>query len=224
MKKNITFLFVAAAVLALTSFSSLAQNTVRPRYLDSFASSKVGKFPRLWRTWPFQRGKAAKVYKIGEENGERFIRAYDDHDASQQIFLNFPWNIKERPSLSWSWRATTLPEGGKESNDASNDSACGVYVVVGKFDGHAIKYVWSTTLPIGQVVTRRDGKLKIKVVDSGAAKKGTWVHHKVNVVDDYKALFEKDLTKNPSGVALLTDGNALHKPSGCDYRAFAISN
>ena len=47
--------------------------------------------------------------------------------------------------------------------------------------------------------------------------------HKVNVLDDYKALFGHDLDKNPSGIGLLTDGTAVEKPSGCDYSSFAIS-
>lgn len=192
--------------------------------LDDFSSSKVGNFPRRWRTWPFQRGKAAAVYRVAKENGEKFIRAYDDHDASQQIFLNFDWPIGRRPMLSWKWRATTLPDGANESNDATNDSACGVYVVVGKYQGHAIKYVWSTTLEPGKVVTRRDGKLKIKVLDSGPSQKGRWLAHKVDVSSDYEALFGAKLDKQPSGIAILTDGNAVHKPAGCDYTGFTVSD
>lgn len=192
--------------------------------LDDFSSSKVGSFPKWWKTWPFQRGKAEEVYKVAEDDGVRYIKAYDDHDASQQMFLNFNWPIEKRPMLSWKWRATKLPEGGNESNDDTNDSACGLYVVVGKYSGHAIKYAWSTTLPAGQVVTRRDGRLKIKVLDSGPTEVGNWVSHKVDVPKDYKELFGKELGKNPSGIALLTDGNAVHKPAGCDYKDFEISS
>ena len=96
--------------------------------------------------------------------------------------------------------------------------------MLGKYKGHAIKYVWSTTLLKGKVVSRRDGKLKIKVLDSGAGKKGKWVNHTVNVLNDYKTLFGNQLKKNPSGIGLLTDGNAVHKPSGCDYGSFTVSN
>lgn len=192
--------------------------------LDDLSTSKVGNFPKRWRTWPLQRSAAEKVYSVVEEGGAKFIKAYDDHDASQQIFLNFDWKADEKPNLSWRWRATELPAGARESDDATNDSACGVYVVVGRYDGHAIKYVWSSSLPAGAIVTRRDGKLKIKVLDSGAAKKGKWVNQKVNVVADYEALFGRKLDKNPSGIAMLTDGNAVHKPAGCDYADFAISD
>jgi hypothetical protein len=191
--------------------------------LDSLKSSKIDHFPKAWRTWPLQRNDASKVYKVAEENGKRFIQSRDDDNLSKQIFLNFNWEADKRPMLSWRWRATELPAGAAENNDATNDSACGVYVVVGKWSGHAIKYVWSTTLAPGTVVTRHDGKLKIKVLDSGPAKKGSWITHTVNVKKDYEELFGKPLEKNPTGVGILTDGNAVHKPAGCDYANFAIS-
>ena len=192
-------------------------------YLDSFKDSKIGNFPKKWRTWPTQRDEASRIYKVEEEGGRRFIRAYDEWDESKQIFFNFNWKIEKRPMLSWRWRATKLPADGAESNDATNDSACGIYVVVGKWKGHAIKYVWSTKLAPGTVVSRREGKLKIKVLDSGPSKVGSWVSHKVDVLKDYKELFGNELDKNPSGIGLLTDGNAVHKPAGCDYASFAIS-
>jgi len=221
MKKSFLFIFVIA--LLLLSFSDAAVGDPGTITLDDFSKSKLGGFPKGWRTWPFQRGKCEKVYKIGEEDGHKFISAYDPWDISQQIFLNFHWPVEKRPILSWKWRATTLPEGGIESDDNKNDSACGLYIVVGKYQGHAIKYVWSTTLKPGTVVTRKDGKLKIKVIDSGPDKKGKWVSHSVNVLSDYKALFGGELKKNPSGIAILSDGNAVHKPAGCDYMDFAIS-
>ncbi|MFA5812753.1 MAG: DUF3047 domain-containing protein [bacterium] len=213
---------MALIVLAVAALAQVVI-AVEGLTLDDLSTTKIGNFPKRWRTWPLQRGDAEKVYRVAEEGGKRFIKAYDSEDLSQQIFLNFNWQVQERPMLSWRWRVTKLPEGAAESNDATNDSACGVYVVVGKYSGHAIKYVWSSSLPAGNVTTRHDGKLKIKVLDSGQARTGSWVAHSVDVRTDYESLFGKPLEKNPSGIGMLTDGNAVHKPSGCDYADFAIS-
>lgn len=212
-------MLIMAAILVALSVPALAGAAL----LDDLSSSKPGRFPKLWRTWPMQRDKAAQVYSVAEENGARHIKARDEDGASQQIFFNFDWRIADRPILSWRWRATELPAGARESDDALNDSACGVYVVVGRYDGHAIKYVWSTSLPPGTTVTRRGGNLKIKVLDSGAGRAGKWIERRVDVSADYEALFGRKLEKNPSGIALLTDGNAVGRPAGCDYAGFAVS-
>lgn len=213
-------LFLITAVVLFVSQYAFADGFV----IDDFSSSRVGKFPSRWRTWPFQRSKAEKVYSVQEEGGKKIIKAVDSTDESQQIFLNFNWDIEKYPVLKWKWRAVKLPEGAKESDDNLNDSACAIYVVVGKYTGNALKYAWSTSLPVGDLVTRREGKLKIKIVDSGASKIGKWVEQKRNVVADYKAAFGSDLDKNPSGIAILTDGNATHKPAACDYSDISVSS
>jgi len=170
------------------------------------------------------RGSAKKVYSVAEENGKKFIRALDKKDLSRQIFLNFNWEVKKRPILSWRWRPVIIPKGANESDGNTNDSACGIYVIIGKYSGHAIKYVWSTSLKSGTVVSRHDGKLKIKVLDSGIVGLGKWKTHRVNVISDYKELFGKELKKNPSGIGILTDGNAVHATAACDYSNFTILN
>lgn len=218
-----SLLLIFLTVMALVNLppgDTAAQETLS---IYGFSSAKVGDFPKGWRTWPGQGSGARSVYSVVEEGGRRFIRALDDHDVSVQIFRNFDWQVDRRPVLSWRWRATALPAGAAEDSDNTNDSACGVYVVVGQYQGHAIKYVWSTSLPPGTVVTRRDGKLKIKVLDSGTKGQDKWVGHRVNIPKDYETLFGRPLEKNPSGIAILTDGNAVHKPAGCDYSDFAIS-
>lgn len=224
MNKKMRSIFAVAAIVMIALSSSALLFAGDVIIFDTLAGSKIGAFPKLWRTWPFQRDTAATVYSAAEENGKRFIKAYDDHDASVQIFYNFNWEINNRPMLSWRWRATALPAGANESNDATNDSACGLYVVIGRYDGHAIKYVWSTTLAPGTVVTRRDGKLKIKVLDSGSKNLSKWVAHSVDVAKDYEELFGSKLEKNPGGIGLLTDGNATHKPAGCDYTEFGYAS
>src|SRR5262245_28587929 len=86
-----------------------------------------GEFPAWWKTYPFQKGKAKVVYKVQEENGKRFIRAQDDKDISIPIFKDFGWKLKDYPVLQWNWRALQMPQGAREDDRATNDSACGVY-------------------------------------------------------------------------------------------------
>jgi len=220
-----------ASLLLLIGLIFIALSAVNTRGAASkldvsgLDSARTGRFPSIWRTWPFQRGKATQVYSVQEEGDLKFIHAKDAKDLSVQILRNFHWDIKDYPYLTWKWRARQLPAGAQESNDDKNDSACGVYVTIGIGpSAKALKYVWSTNLPVGDVVTRRDGKLKIKVTDTGSTNINKWQSHTVNVPQDYRALFGDELGRNPSGIAILTDGNATHTPAACDYAQFTVSS
>ena len=216
MRKILT---IAAVILCAALPAELLAQIV----IDDFQASQTGRFPSKWRTWPFQRGKATQVYQIADDGGRHILKATEDKALSVQILRYFNWEVGDYPYLSWRWRAKTLPAGAAENDDNKNDSACGVYAIVGGYNGNALKYVWSTTLPVGQTVTRREGKLKIKVADSGTGNLGKWRSHTVNVPADYKALFGVELKKKPSGIAILTDGNATNTAAACDYADFTIS-
>ncbi|MFH1873743.1 MAG: DUF3047 domain-containing protein [Pseudomonadota bacterium] len=223
---KIFILLLSLFIFLPVSLASAPENLPDIAYykiIDNFNNYKVGEFPNKWRTWPFQKDKVKQVYKVKQEDNFKFMQAYDDKNYSVQALRKFYWPIDQYPYLTWKWRATLLPKGAKESNDATNDSACGVYVIIGQFSGHALKYAWSTTLPKGEVVTRRDDKLKIVIKETGAKTINQWQQVSVNVLDDYKKYFGQDLAKNPSGIAILTDGNAVQKPAGCDYADFVIS-
>jgi len=190
---------------------------------DLDRNTKAGEFPSGWKTYPFQMGKAKKVYKVAMEGSDRSIAARDDQDISMPIFKDFSWPLESYPVLKWRWRAKELPQGAREDSRATNDSACGVYVAFGKTSGVALKYVWSSTLPVGHVWEKDPGKFYVIVLASGTKALNSWQHEKVNVVDDYKKHFGKYPKKDPSGIGIMTDGNATHTPAACDYSGFTIS-
>ena len=212
MKKLITVTFILL-IIPIVVFA---------KDIGNISSSKVDAFPKSWRTWPFQGGDAKRVYKVKEQNGKKYLHAFDKWDLSEQIFFKFPWKVKKEPILSWKWRPTVLPKKAREDKNDMNDSACGVYVIFGQYTGYALKYVWSTTLPVGKVVTRRDGKLKITVIGTGKKGLNEWHDVKVNVIEDHKKLFGDKIPKWATGIAVLTDGNATHTPAGCDYSDFKV--
>ena len=213
---------VSCMITVCATMGTMAQPTGQLK-IDGLESEKVGKFPSNWRTWPLRRGKTAEIYHVDKEGEMKFIRAFDDKDYSLQAMRDFNWQVDKYPYLSWRWRAKQLPTGAREDNDELNDSACGVYVIFGKMSGHAMKYVWSTGLPVGQTVSRREGKLKIRVEESGGSNLNKWRQVSVNVPKDYSALFGKPLEKKPTGIGILTDGNATHTAAACDYADFIIS-
>lgn len=224
MKRIIISSLLLLAGLIFIVLSAVSGRTASSKLdVSGLDSARAGRFPSIWRTWPFQRNKATQVYSVQQDDDSKYIHAKDGKDLSVQILRNFHWDIKDYPYLTWKWRARQLPAGAQENNDDKNDSACGVYVTIGIGpSARAMKYVWSTKLPVGDVVTRRDGKLKIKVADTGSANLNKWQSHTVNVPQDYRALFGEELKRNPSGIAILTDGNATHTPAACDYAQFTV--
>lgn len=212
-----------AALMTITILGLSANPAHAVRNVEEFSQYELDKFPKSFRTYPFQRGKADDVYIVKEENGNKFLHASDDKDISVQSFKRFVWDTKAYPNFSWRWRAITLPKGANENNGMPNDSACGIYVTFGGYTGNAIKYVWSTTQPVGTIIEKKPGKFYIVVVDSGEGSVGSWVTRSVNVVDDYKRIFKSEPKDTPDGFGLLTDGNATHTPAVCDYDDFRIS-
>lgn len=218
MKKTLSL-----ALLAVAALASTAVRADGARRVEEFTQYEADKFPISFKTYPFQRGKAQDVYIVKDDGGNKFLHASDDKDVSVQVFKRFVWNTKQYPNFAWKWRAVTLPKGADENNGRPNDSACGIYVTFGGYTGNAIKYVWSSTLPVGTVVEKKPGKFYIIVAESGAGSVGSWQTHAVNVLEDYKKLFKAEPSKDPDGFGLLTDGNATHTPAVCDYDDFVIS-
>ena len=189
--------------------------------VDNISQTEVGQFPKDWKTYPFHKGRALRVYKVAEEGGSKFIQAVDNDDISVPIFKDFEWDIVNYPYLKFKWRAIQLPKGSREVSPATNDSACGVYV--GFSRTHALKYVWSDSLPPGSFWDKNPGKYEIISREMGEDKKGTWQSVTVNVPVDHQRFFRKPVEKNPIGIGMLTDGNAVHQPASCDYKDFYVS-
>jgi hypothetical protein len=194
--------------------------------IENFENSDdISKLPLSWRTWAFQRNKANKVYNIKKDlDGNLYLEANDTQLISAQIVKTFEWNDAQLPYLSWRWRAKTLPTGAAEDKKETNDSACGVYVIFERLKEKALKYNWSTTLPVGTTYEKKPGKMYMTVLDSGEEKLGAWQGHKINIVDEYKKFFKSDINKKSLGIGILTDGNATKTNSACDYDDFVLSN
>ena len=194
--------------------------------VENFDDIPLGGFPEAWKAWRGDDDLARNLYSIQEEDGNRYLRAEDDGTSIIIRKRMEAWNSREYPILSWRWRARVLPEDGDERIGSTNDSAVAVYVVLDQNFlriPKTLKYVWSTTLPIG-TRHRRDGigRPNVIVLQSGPEKVGQWVTESVNVYEDFVRTFGKAPPKSSVGIAVLTDGNATLTDSQGDYDDFVI--
>lgn len=213
-----------AGVLVFLSwvlFSSfqLKGDSLRQKGIEDFTLFKVGEFPKIFKTYPFQRNKTRRAYLVQDEKGNHYLRASDPHRTGTPIFRHFVWDARVWPQLSWRWRALKLPPNG-----GWGDCACGVFVIFGGYGGKSIKYIWSSNLPTGEVIVHDSQKYITVVRQSGSQNQGKWQSQEVNILEDYQKFFKSELKQNPSGFAILTDGDQTGGPSECDYDDFVISS
>ena len=194
--------------------------------IESFDDSAPGGFPLTWKAWRGDDDLARNLYTIQEENGNRYLHAADDGSSVIILKQISEWNANEYPVLSWRWRATVLPEGGDERIRSKNDSSVAVYVVLDQnFIGvpKTLKYVWSTTVPVGTHYRREGiGRPHVIVLESGKGKAGQWVEESIDVHADYVRIFGKNPPGKAVGIGILTDGNATGTDSKGDYDDFVI--
>lgn len=196
--------------------------------LEDFENDTPGRWPKRWRFLasrekefkplaPFMN-ENEKFYVVSE-HGNQFVRAYTNGEA-QRISLpldDLDWRLAEYPILSWEWRALQLPQGASE--DTLNDAGGAVYVSFSKTDwlGRplSIKYTYSSTLPVGTVVST--GNVKIIVASSGRDGTRKWIRVDRNVVADYRRLFGGDPPDQPYTITLWSDSDNTKSVGEVDF-------
>jgi hypothetical protein len=189
--------------------------------LETFEQYQPQSFPEQWKVRG-DEGVARIVYYVVAEDGNQFLHARTDkHDV--QIGLTRTFQPKAFPFLRWRWRVTQLPSGADERSVETNDSAAAVYVI---FDStiipRVIKYVWSSTLPVGtRINSPVYWRAKVVVRQSGPSRPDEWRQETVNCYQDYKDLFGAE-PGEVQGIAVLTDANTTKSVAEADYDDFTL--
>jgi hypothetical protein len=221
------------SLLVLPGIAPLIQDSVELKVVDDFESERVGEPPSKWMFLDFKKQEflplsgrnndQEKLY-VGQEGSNQFLRIYT-HDASQRITVpaaEIDWDLTTYPRLSWKWRANRLPAGARE--DKVNDSGGAVYVSFDKKDWlgrpYSIKYVYSTQLPVGTVVSH--GNVKVIVASSGVDGTGSWKTITRNVIEDYRLVFRGDPPQTPFSITLWSDSDNTSSYAEVDFDDIAL--
>lgn len=187
--------------------------------LDDFRTAPVGAFPREWET---RKDAGREVYTVAEARGLRFLRAVSRGVGIQAGRETRSWDLAARPVLAWAWRPRQFPRNADERDDARNDSALAVYLLVehSRIAGpKAVKYVWSERVPAGTHLTSNRGLTQVRVLRTGAAG-ADWTEERVNVLGDFRRYFDETETPTPAGIAVLTDADDTSSVAAGDYANF----
>ena len=177
--------------------------------LEDFSFSEPGDLPPGWG-WRDRDEEAAKPYQVRRHDRGSFLEARVS-EASVLIGRLAQWNPRQFPILTWCWRADVLPTGGDERFGPANDSAAGLYMFFSQTWLGAprhVKYVWSTTLPLGTVGRRnRIFRPWFIVAESGEENLGRWTFEVVDLERDYERTYGGRPKNRTQGLGLLTDAN-----------------
>jgi hypothetical protein len=193
--------------------------------LEDFEASPVGELPEGWG-WRDGDANKDKPYRVRQEGGNRYLEATDE---GQSVILGreVRWNLDEYPYISFRLRVHRIPEGGDERVDERVDSAAGVYVTIKKVAfgriPESVKYVWSSTLPVG-AATRREGigRPWQVVVGSGEDGLGEWHTYVFDLRDAYRKTFGGNPGSRAHGIGVLSDANSTRTQAYADYDDFRL--
>jgi hypothetical protein len=232
LRKN-RYLAVLPALLLLAWMPAAPDTTQRaapPIVVDDFEAYRVEGLPTRWKFVD----KAQQLIPVSEkvmskeeyfvvlrEQGNKFLRAVT-RDRAHRLLLSRQdvgdWNLNRHPYLRWTWRAMRLPAGAREDREPTNDTGGALYVTFSRDwlgRPRSIKYSYSSTLPVGTVVSY--GRLKVIVVASGRDGLGQWKVAERNVVEDYRNVFGEEPPASPVSVMLWSDSNSVHDVAEVDF-------
>lgn len=199
--------------------------------LENFQQDTVGHLPYNWydrngdtKTQFFSPAQREKFkYQIKQQGKNKYL----EYSGMEAQHLNLPLvnqkqiNIKKTPILSWKWRVWQIPKNGDENVSKRNDSAAGIYVVWGFTSvfkiPKSVKYAWSSTLPVGTILSKNFNNQKIVILATDSKNLGKWITFRRNIYQDYKNLFGEDPPERPIAILILSDGDSTHSHVRADY-------
>ena len=224
--------------LQAAGFSDRGDDSPRRVVIDDFESYQDGGIPTRWK---MLRGREMVPvepefmvenggFKVVDDHGNNALRVYSHGEVATLSMpmdedTDSPWDLRKNPILSWDWRANELPAGAREDVERFNDTGAALYVIfsIGGFivkRPTAIKYAYSSSLPVGTVVPY--GKLRVVIVSSGKDGLGDWRHIERNVVEDYRKFFGSEPPENPLLIRLWSDTDNLDGRAEADFDNIVI--
>jgi len=170
-------------------------------------------------------------YKLHRDADPPFIRA-EYHPPFETTVLGVEVPDADRAAartLSWRWRAVTLPKGGNECQEGKGDSAAVVYISWRRtLRWYALKYVWSAVGPKGAVCDKKSNPFAAQntvVLETGAPL-DVWKTERIDLKAEFRKHFEGgDPTASVPdfmGVGIMSDGDQTHSDSSADYADFVL--
>jgi hypothetical protein len=217
------YAFVAAVLGLVTVLSTSGR-------AESGTSGSLNLDVTHWQVVKRDSGPV-NYYQVVNDPSMPFVHAhYTPPEATTVLGFQLADNDRQRAnSVSWQWRAVTLPKGGDECADGRTDSAAVVYLTWKKtFRYFTLKYVWSAVGRRGAVCDRKRNMFVAQdtiILESGAPL-GVWRNEEIDLKTEFRRHFDDG---DPAGdvpdfvgVGIMTDGDQTKSESEADYAGFVL--
>ncbi len=187
--------------------------------LEDFEDGLIDSLPVDWK-WKGSDNKKHKPYAVRADGDNHYLEARDQGE-SVILAKEIKWDLEEYPYVSFRLQIIEIPEGGDERNDKTVDSAAGIYFTYKRKLGlipESVKYVWSSTLPVGSAVLRNGtGRPWMVVVGTGREQLGEWRTYVFDLREAYRDTFGGNPPDTPLGIGVLSDANSTKSHAFANY-------
>ena len=215
------------ALLVLTGGSAESADSAASAITPFSAGSPGSAFPTPWRSITLPKAKRPTQYTLVADDGTVVLRA--EANASMASLVH-PLKVdpKNSPFITWRWKISNLLSEADISTKAGDDFPARVYVLFDYDPGKlswpqrikiflarklygtdvpaaALCYVWDGKAPAGTSAwSPYTDRVRVTVVESGAANVGRWREVERDLVADFREAFGED-PPGISGVAVASD-------------------
>ncbi|MGH7966174.1 MAG: DUF3047 domain-containing protein [Candidatus Binatia bacterium] len=220
-----TFLVLVSTTIALGTAQTWATDTIE---VAQFSTMTAGTpLPAQWQPLTFKKIPQHTVYRLTKD-GDTVVVQATSQDSASGLIRQIQIDPREYPIVRWRWKVANILTKGDVHSKAGDDYPARLYITfaydaskLGFFEKAkyeaarlyygeypptaAINYIWESKAPVGLIVPNPyTERLKMIVVESGAAKLGQWVEEGRNLYEDYQKAFGEE-PPMISAVAIMTD-------------------
>lgn len=224
----------AFAALALSACATVPEDTAPATRAEATLArfSQVvagGELPSGWEPWIVDRRKPATRYSLAEDDG-RVVVCADAQRSVSGLAYSVVVDPVRYPRVGWRWKVEQLIPDADERDAAREDSPARLIIALegdharldpeeraklslastmsGRPPPYAtLMYVWSNEHAPGTIIANpRTSRVRMIVVEQGAARLGRWLEYERDVVSDYRRAFAED-PGLITAVGLMTDAD-----------------
>lgn len=205
-----------------------------------FSRLRVGApLPADWVGWGLHSGKRHTDYRLVNGSAGTVLQATAER-AATGLYRRVRVDPFRQGLLEWSWRVDDLMPGTDKRVASREDSVARLVVsfhgdperldfqqrallrLARVFAGEPLPYamliyVWSNRIPVETALqSPQIERIRMIVVESGAARLGHWLRYRRNVLEDYRRAFGED-PGDIVAVGVLTDSDNTQQTARALY-------